>query len=108
MCGGKKEITISRGRYKLERVEVYHIIFEVIRHKSPKTFELIKKWYSSRLKKGLDPTWHIPEAFAERMVQEEEFPGSTDLPRRAANHIGKFQARFDKFRLDPENNDFLG
>jgi hypothetical protein len=50
---------------------------------------LIKKWYSNRLKKGLDPTWQIHEALAELMVQEEEFPGSTDLPRRVVKYAQK-------------------
>ncbi|MBC8470370.1 MAG: hypothetical protein H8D56_12945 [Planctomycetes bacterium] len=69
--------------------EIYHIIFEIIRHANPKNFESIKKWYSNRVKKGLDPTWHIHEAFAELMVKEEESPGSTDLPRRVVNYAQK-------------------
>lgn len=66
--------------------EVYHIVFEIIRHASPRTFASIKKWYSNRLKHGLDPTWHIHETFAELMVQEAEFPESTDLPRHVVNY----------------------
>ena len=89
---GRIRITIYGQGFSESRVlteEVYHIIFEIIRHASPKTFESIKKWYSNRLKKGLDPTWHIREAFAELMVQEEDFPGSTDLPRRVVNYAQK-------------------
>ena len=93
---GRIRITIFAQEFRKSQVlieEVYHIIFEVTRHKSPKTFELIKKWYSSRLQKDFDPTWHIPEAFAEQMVQEEEFPGSTDLPRRVVKYAQKAFSR---------------
>ena len=48
-----------------------------------------EKWYSNRLKHGLDSTWHVHEAFADLMVQEEKFPGSTDLPR----HVVKYAQR---------------
>ena len=75
---------ISQSRVLTE--EVYHIVFEIIRHASPRTFESIKKWYADRLSKGLDPTWYIHEAFADLMVQEDEFPGSTDLPRHAVKY----------------------
>jgi hypothetical protein len=77
------------GQSRVLTEEVYHIIFEIIRHASARTFESIKKWYADRLSKGLDPTWHIHEAFADLMVQEEEFPGSTDLPR----HVVKYAQR---------------
>ena len=86
---GRIRITVYGQGFSQSRVlteEVYHIVFEIIRHASPRTFESIKKWYSNRLSKGLDPTWHIHEAFAELMVQEEEFPGSTDLPRHAVKY----------------------
>jgi hypothetical protein len=86
---GRIRITVYGQGFSQSRVlteEVYHIVFEIIRHASPRTFESIKKWYSDRLSKGLDPTWHIHEAFAELMVQEEEFPGSTDLPRHAVKY----------------------
>jgi len=86
---GRIRITVYDQGLSQSRVlteEVYHIVFEIIRHASPRTFESIKKWYSDRLRKGLDPTWHIHEAFAELMVQEEEFPGSTDLPRHAVKY----------------------
>jgi hypothetical protein len=69
--------------------EVYHIVFEIIRHTSPRTFASIKKWYSNRLNQGLDPTWYIHEAFADLMVQEEKTPASTDLPR----HVVKYAQR---------------
>ena len=89
---GRIRITVysqgfSEGQVLTE--EVYHIIFEIIRHASSKTFESIKKWYSNRVKKGIDPTWHIHETFAELMVREEESPGSTDLPRRVVKHAQK-------------------
>ncbi|MFC1794199.1 hypothetical protein ACFL3Q_11495 [Planctomycetota bacterium] len=86
---GRIRITVYGQGFSQSRVlteEVYHIVFEIIRHASPKTFESIKKWYSNRLKHGLDPTWHIHEAFVDLMVQEEEFPGSTDLPRHAVKY----------------------
>jgi hypothetical protein len=77
-------ITIYSQGFSESRVlteEVYHIVFEIIRQASPRTFESIKSWYANRLSKGLDSTWHMHEAFADLMVQEDEFPGSTDLPR---------------------------
>jgi hypothetical protein len=69
--------------------EVYHIVFEIIRHASPKTFASIKKWYANRLNHGLDHTLYIHEAFADLMVQEEDSPGTTDLPR----HVVKYAQR---------------
>lgn len=89
---GRIRITIYGQGFSQRRVlieEVYHIVFEIIRHASPRTFESIKKWYADRLSKGLDPTWHIHEAFADLMVQEDEFPGSTDLP----HHVVKYAQR---------------
>ncbi len=89
---GRIRITVYDQGFSQSRVlteEVYHIVFEIIRHASPRTFESIKKWYADRLSKGLDPTWLIHEAFADLMVQEEEFPGSTDLPR----HVVKYAQR---------------
>jgi hypothetical protein len=50
---------------------------------------LVKKWYSNRLEYGLDPTWHIHEVSSDPMVQEEEFPGSTDVSR----HVIKYAQR---------------
>jgi len=66
--------------------EVYHVVFEIIRHASPQSFASIQQWYGDRLKDGLDPTWHIHEAFADMMVQEEQSPGSTDLPRQVVQY----------------------
>ena len=89
---GRIRITIYGQGFRESRVlteEIYHIIFEIIRHARPKTFASIQKWYSNRLQKGLDPTWHMYEAFAELMVQEEEFPGSTDLPRGVVKYAQK-------------------
>lgn len=86
---GRIRITIHGQGLAQSRVlteEVYHIIFEIIRHTSPRAFSSIKKWYSNRLKNGLDPTWHMHEAFAELIVQEGQLPGSTDLPRRVVNY----------------------
>ncbi|MAG01262.1 MAG: hypothetical protein CL388_08710, partial [Acidiferrobacteraceae bacterium] len=77
------------GESQVLTEEIYHIIFEIIRHSSPKIFESIEKWYSHRLKKGLDLTWQIHEVFTELMVQEEECPGSTDLPRRVVKYAKK-------------------
>ena len=53
----------------------------------------------NRLKKGLDPTWHIYEAFAELMVQEAEFPGSMDLPNCVVNYA---QRVFSDRNIVPE------
>ena len=86
---GRIRITVYGQGFSKSRVlteEVYHVVFEIIRHASPKTFASIKKWYSNRLKHELDPTWMIHEAFAELMVQETEFPESTDLPRNVVNY----------------------
>jgi len=89
---GRIRITIYGQGFSESRVlteEVYHIVFEIIRHVSPRTFTSIKKWYSNRLKNGLDPTWHMHEAFADLMMQKEEFPGSIDLPQ----HVVKYAQR---------------
>lgn len=89
---GRIRVTVYGQSFSESQVlteEIYHIIFEIIRHTNPKNFESIKKWYSNRVKKGFDPTWHIHEAFAELMVQEEESPNSTDLPRRVVNYAQK-------------------
>jgi len=70
---GRIRITIYGQGFSESRVlteEVYHVVYEIIRHASPRTFESIKKWYSNRLKNGLDPTWYMHEAFAELMVQD--------------------------------------
>jgi len=86
---GRVRITVYGQGLSESRVlteEIYHVVFEIIRHASPKTFASIKKWYSNRLKHGLDPTWLIHEAFAELMVQEGEFPESTDLPCKVVNY----------------------
>jgi len=86
---GRVRITVYGQGLSESRVlteEIYHIVFEIIRHASPKTFASIKKWYSNRLKHNLDPTWLMHEAFAELMVQEAEFPESTDLPRNVVNY----------------------
>ena len=86
---GRAQITIYGQGFSESRVlteEIYHIVFEIVRHASPRTFASIKKWYSNRLKHYLDPTWMIHEAFAELMVQEAEFPESTDLPRNVVNY----------------------
>ena len=71
----------SQGKVLTE--EIYHIVFEIIRNASPKTFASIKKWYRAQLKKGLDPTWQMHEAFAERMAQEIQSP---DLPANVVNY----------------------
>ena len=86
---GRVRITVYGQGFSESRVlteEVYHIVYEIIRHASPRTFASIKKWYSNRLSKGLDPTWHMHEAFTELMVQEAEFPRSTDLPHHVVNY----------------------
>jgi len=66
--------------------EIYHIVFEIIRHVACKTFASIQKWYVNEIKKGLDPTWQMHEAFAELMVQESRTPGSTSLPRHVVHY----------------------
>jgi hypothetical protein len=89
---GRIRITVYDPGFSQSRVlteEVYHIVFEIIRHASPRTFASIRKWYVNRLKHGLDPTLYIHEAFTDLMVQEEEIPGSTNLPR----HVVKYAQR---------------
>jgi len=86
---GKIRITIYEQGLAGNRVlceEIFHIIFEIIRHTSPKIFTLIEKWFLNRLKNGLDPTWQMYEAFAELMVREAQSTGSTDLPRRVVSY----------------------
>jgi len=86
---GRIKITIYDQGINESRVlteEIFHIIFEIIRHTSPKTFASIEKWFSRRSKKSLDPTWQMHEAFAELMVQETQSAGSTDLPRCAVSY----------------------
>lgn len=85
-------ITLYGQDSNKERVlteEIYHIVYEIIRHTNPKTFGLMKKWYCNQLKAGFDPTWHMHEAFAELMVRETELPESTGLPRRVVNYAQK-------------------
>jgi len=89
---GRIRITVYDQGFRQSRIlteEIYHIVFEIIRHASPRTFASIEKWYAHRLKHGLDPTWYIHEAFADLMVREERSPGSTDLPR----HVVKYAQR---------------
>ena len=86
---GRIRITVYGPGFNQKRVlaeEVYHIVFEIIRHASPKTFASIRKWYANRLNHRLDPTLYLHEAFADLMVQEEESSGSTDLPRHVVNY----------------------
>jgi len=86
---GRIKITVYDQGFRQSRVlieEVYHIVFEIIRQASSRTFASIEKWYAHRLKHGLDPSWYIHEAFTDLMVQEEEFPGSTDLPRHVVRY----------------------
>jgi hypothetical protein len=86
---GRIRITVYGPGFGQRRVlaeEVYHIVFEIIQHASPKTFASIEKWYANRLNGGLDPTSHIHEAFADLMVQEEEIHGTTDLPRHVVQY----------------------
>jgi len=66
--------------------EIYHVIFEIIRHASSKTFASIRNWYLKEMKKGLDSTWQMHEAFAEMMVQESQVTESTSLPRHVVNY----------------------
>ena len=66
--------------------EVYHIVFEIIRNASPKTFASIRKWYTNQLRKGLDPSWQMHEAFAELMVQENQKSQSTTLPHNVVSY----------------------
>ncbi len=89
---GRIKITIHRQGFNSIRVlaeEVFHIVFEIIQHTSPGTFRSIKKWYVDQLRKGLDPTWHMYEVFAALMMQEEKFPGSTDLPPHVIKYAHK-------------------
>jgi len=72
---GRIRITVYGQGFGESRVlteEVYHIVYEIIRHASPKTFASIKKWHTNRLKHGL--------------VQEKKAPESTDLPRNVVNY----------------------
>lgn len=85
-------ITIYGQGLETSRVlieEVYHIVYEVIRHARPHLFQAIRKWHSQQLKQGLDPTWPLHEVFADLMVREEESPESTDLPRRVIDYAQK-------------------
>lgn len=69
--------------------EVYHIVFEIIKNASPKTFASIRKWYAGQIKKEIDPTWQMHEAFAELMVQESQKPETTSLPRNVVSYAQK-------------------
>ena len=75
--------------------EAYHIVFEIIRNVSPKTFASIRKWYTNEIKKGLDPSWQMHESFAELMVQENQIPDSTTLPRNVVNYAQRVFSPFN-------------
>ena len=80
---GRVKITLYGNHAGQKRVlteEIYHIVFEIIKNASPKTFSSIRKWYRAQLQKDIDPTWQIHEAFAELMAQETQSPDSTNLP----------------------------
>jgi len=80
---GRFKFTVYNPGYNSESVlaeEVYHVVFEVIREASPKTFKTIQKWHNKNINNGSDPTLNISETFSQAMAKEE-LGYSSSLPR---------------------------
>ena len=85
---GRIRISIYNPGFGKERVlaeEVYHVVFEIIRETSPRTFEAIRRWYDSGNTAGADETQSIAERFAFTMAQEKT-GRKTSLPRSVVKH----------------------
>ena len=68
--------------------EVYHIVYELIRKASPRTFKAIQKWYGKEAKAGADSTIPTGEAFAKAMAIEEN-DSPSNLPRSVIKYAQK-------------------
>ena len=85
---GRIGITIYRPGFDNERVlaeEIYHVVFGIIREAQPTTHQATQRWHKNRLKKGMDPTVCLDEAFSKSMALEESGI-ATSLPRSLVNH----------------------
>lgn len=88
---GRIRFTIYSPGYGSKRAfaeEIYHIIFEIIRESSPKTFRTIQVWHKGNIDNDSDPTLKISEAFSQAMA-EEEFGYNSSLPRSVVKHAQK-------------------
>ena len=82
---GRIRITIYSPGYGSKRTlaeEVYHVVFEIIREASPKTFKTIQTWHKKNIDNGNDPTLNISEAFSQALA-EEELEYDRGHPRRS-------------------------
>ncbi|MHC4538469.1 MAG: hypothetical protein ACYS74_01645 [Planctomycetota bacterium] len=85
---GRIGITIYRPGFDNERVlaeEIYHIVFGIIQRAQSTTYQATQRWHQSRLKKGMDPTVCLDEAFSKSMALEESGI-ATGLPRSLVKH----------------------
>lgn len=81
---GRIGITIYRPGFDNERVlaeEIYHIVFGIIREAQLTTYQAIQRWHKNCLKKGMDPTVCLDEAFSKSMALDESGI-ATSLSRR--------------------------
>jgi len=59
---GRFKFTVYSPGYDSESVlaeEIYHVVFEIIREASPKTFKTIQTWHKKNMNNGIDPTLNI-------------------------------------------------
>jgi len=85
---GRIGITIYRSGFDNDQVlaeEVYHIVFGILRHTHPETYQATQRWYERNLNSGADPTVSLDEVFSKSMGLEESGV-TTDLPRRVVKH----------------------
>ena len=88
---GRFRCTVYNPGYGSEKTlaeEVYHLVFEIIREASPKTFKTIQTWHKNNISNGNDPTLNISEAFSQEMAKEE-LGHSSSLPRSVVKHAQK-------------------
>jgi hypothetical protein len=78
---GRIGITIYQPGFDNERVlaeEIYHVVFGIIRKANPTMFQAIQRWHKNSLKKGIDPTVCLDEAFSKSMALEESGISTSD------------------------------
>ena len=95
------KFTVYNPDYDSEKIlaeEVYHIVFEIIREASPKTFKTIQAWHKNNISNGNDQTLNISEAFSQEMAKEE-LGHSSSLPQSVVKHAQKIFS--DKNNVQP-------
>ena len=88
---GRFKCTVYNPGYESEKTlaeEVYHLVFEIIKEASPKTFKTIQTWHKNNISNGNDPTLNISEAFSQAMA-EEELGHNSGLPKNVVKHAQK-------------------